>query len=53
MLYDRVMRNIQKYMNTKHTKLKHMNSFINAGSQGKLRNFLENSLSGSRVSGPT
>ena len=22
MLYDRVMRNIQKYMNTKHTKLK-------------------------------
>ena len=30
-----------------------MNSFINAGSQGKLRNFLENSLSGSWVSGPT
>ena len=46
-LYERVTRNIQN----RHKRIHHMNSFINAKRQRKLRKFLENPLSGSRVSG--
>ena len=42
MPYDRVMRNMQN----SHKLIKHMNSFINAERQRKLRQFLENPLSG-------
>ena len=42
MPYDRVMRNMQN----SHKRIKHMNSFINAERQRKLRQFLENPLSG-------
>ena len=45
MLYDRVMKNVQN----RHKRIKHMNSFINARLQRKLRKFAENPLSGSRV----
>ena len=49
MFYDRVIRNIQN----RHKLIKHMNSFIKARIQRKLRKFPENPFSGSRVSGPT
>ena len=49
MIYDKVTKNIQY----RHERIKHMNSFINARLQRKLRKFAENPLSGSRVSGPT
>ena len=51
MLDERVMRNMQN----RHKRIKHVNSFINARHQIKLRKFLENPLSGpmSRVSGLT
>ena len=47
MHYDRVMRNIQN----RHKRIKHMNLFINAMFQRKLRKFAENPLPGSQVSG--
>ena len=47
MLYDRVMRSIQN----RHKRTKHMNLFINARFQRKLRKFAENPLPGSQVSG--
>ena len=47
MHYDRVMRNIQN----RHKRIKHMNLFINAMFQTKLRKFAENPLPGSQVSG--
>ena len=47
MLYHRVMRNIKN----RHKRIKHMNSFINARRQRKLRKFPENPLSGSWVLG--
>ena len=46
MLYDRVMRSIQN----RHKRIKHMNLFINARFQRKLRKFAENPLPGSQVS---
>ena len=49
MLYDSVMRNIQN----RHKRIKHMNSFINARLQRKLRKFSNNLLSGSKVWVPT
>ena len=48
MLYDRVMRNIQK----RYKRIKHINSFINARLQRKPRKFAEKPISGSRVPGP-
>ena len=47
MLYDRVMKNIEN----RHKRIKHMNSFINARLQRKLRKFAGNPLSGSQVPG--
>ena len=66
MLYDRVMRNIQKYMNTKHTKLKAHEFIHKRGESRKTEKFFRKFTyrvlglgshlrveSGSRVSGPT
>ena len=47
MLYDGVMRNMQN----RHKRIKHMNLFINARFQRKLRKFAENPLPRSHVSG--
>ena len=49
MLYDRVMRNMQK----RHKRIKQMNSFTNARLQRKLRKFAEKPISGSRVRVPS
>ena len=40
-------------MQNRHKRIKHMNSFLNARLQRKLRKFAENPLSRSRVPGPT